>query len=170
MWSFPRSIASRYWMRSLVPMLKNWQCCARMSAVAAALGISIMLPTSIFSSKRSPRCAQLLLGLLQHGVGPRQLLHAADHRIHHAHLAERAGPQDGAELLLEHLRVLEAEADRPEAEEGVRLVVDQAGDALQRLVAAEVERADDHRLRRERLGHGLVGGKLLLLARQMRAN
>ena len=41
-------------MRSFVPMLKKSQSCARMSAVAAALGISIIAPTASFSSNGSP--------------------------------------------------------------------------------------------------------------------
>ena len=53
--SFTRSIASRYWIRSFVPMLKNAQSFAKISAVIAALGISIIAPTCSFSSKATPR-------------------------------------------------------------------------------------------------------------------
>ncbi len=49
--SFKRSTASEYWIRSLVPMLKNLTRLASMSAATAAEGISIMAPISMFSSK-----------------------------------------------------------------------------------------------------------------------
>ena len=39
----------------------------------------------------------------------------------------------------------------------------------EQLIAAEIERADDYRVRRERLGHVAVGCKLFLLARQVAA-
>ena len=59
--SFTRSTASRYWMRSLVPTLKNAQSLARMSAVVAALGISIIAPTSMVSSNAWPRALSSVL-------------------------------------------------------------------------------------------------------------
>ena len=48
--SFSRSTASVYWIRSLVPILKNLARVPNTSAVSAAEGISIMMPTSRFSS------------------------------------------------------------------------------------------------------------------------
>ena len=88
----------------------------------AALGISIIAPTSIFSLKGMPSCRSSRLALLEHGVGLAQLLHARDHRVHHAHVAHRARAQDGAELRLEDIEPLQAEADRPPAEEGIELL------------------------------------------------
>ena len=61
------------------------------------------------------------------------------------HVADGAGAQDGAELRLEDIDALEAEADRPPAEEGIELLghVERAHE----LVAAEIERADDDAVR-----------------------
>ncbi len=43
-----------YWVKSLVPMLKKSTSRASWSATATAEGTSIMMPTSIFSSKGTP--------------------------------------------------------------------------------------------------------------------
>ena len=52
--SFPRSTASVYWIRSLVPIEKNETSRAKTAAMRAALGTSIMMPTGISRSKSIP--------------------------------------------------------------------------------------------------------------------
>ena len=111
---------------------------------------------------------EFLLRFFQNCIGARQLVHAADHRIHHAHPSKRAGPEDGPQLLLEQLRVLQAEADRPEAQKRIGLVVGQPGNALQRFVAAQVERANDHGVGRKGRDDRPVARKLLVFAGQSR--
>ena len=44
--SLPRSAASAYWVRSLVPMLKKSTCGANAAAFSAAAGTSTIIPTS----------------------------------------------------------------------------------------------------------------------------
>ena len=68
-----------------------------------------------------------------------------------AHLAERAGAVDGAELRAEHLGMVEREADAAVAEERVGLVG--GAEIRGHLVAAQVHGAEDHRARRQALGH-----------------
>ena len=72
-----------------------------------------------------------------------------------------AGPQDGAQLRLEELRIGTAEADAAKTHERIGLIaMAQVGNVL---VAAEVERADGHLLIRRGFDDGAVGGQLLLL-------
>ena len=52
--SFNRSTAKVYWIKSLVPMLKNLARSPSPLAVSAAEGISIMMPTSRSSSNAVP--------------------------------------------------------------------------------------------------------------------
>ena len=48
--AFPRSTAMVYWVRSLVPTLKNALTSARRSAIRTAAGVSIMTPTGTESA------------------------------------------------------------------------------------------------------------------------
>jgi len=52
--SFTRSTARQYWIKSLVPIEKKSASSARISAITAADGISIITPVWIFSSKGFP--------------------------------------------------------------------------------------------------------------------
>ena len=111
--------------------------------------------------------AELGAAFVEQHVGGLEFLHAGDHRVHDFQVAKDAGPQDGAELRAEQVLLLEAEPDGAPAEERIHLLGDV--DVREQLVAAEIERADDHRGRRERLGHPPVGGELFLLVRQVAA-
>jgi hypothetical protein len=74
------------------------------------------------------------------------------------------GAQDGAQLREEQLRFGQAVADRAQAQCRVGL---DAFDAAQRLVGADVERADGDRSAAHRLHHAAVGLELLVLVRQL---
>ena len=100
-------------------------------------------------------------------IGGFEFLHAGDHRVHDFQVAIDAGSQDGAELRAEQVLFLEAEPDGAPAEERVHLLGQV--NVGEQFVAAEVERADDHRVRRKRLSHPAVGGELFLLVRQVAA-
>ena len=125
-------------VRSLVPKLKNSASLATWSAVSAARGISIMVPTmycrsfmpALPSTSSATRYHDLLLVL--------QFLHAADQRNHdfgnhldallgHLH----GGFEDGARLHLGDLGIGDAETAAAMAEHRVELV--QLFDALQQL-------------------------------------
>ena len=70
-----------------------------------------------------------------------------DQRQHQVDIAVGRRPEDGANLRPEDFRLVETHADRSPPEEGIRL-----GGCLERdreLVAAEIERANDHRLPRK---------------------
>jgi hypothetical protein len=73
-----------------------------------------------------------------------EFLELRDHGKHHAHFAEGRRAQDRAELRAEDLRAVEAHAHAALAEEGIVLLRNrQVGE---RLVAADIERANDERL------------------------
>jgi len=122
------------------------------------------------SSRQTPPCVS--------GVPPSLLpeLHwrpparpRADHRIHHAHPSKRAGPEDGPQLLLEQLRVLQQRRIARKPRNG--LVPSwwvSPGNALQRFVAAQVERANDHGVGRKGRDDRPVARKLLVFAGQSR--
>ncbi len=95
------------------------------------------------------------------------LAEAGDQREHHGELAMGTGAQDGAELLLEHARPAERNADAAPAEEGIRLRLGQRLD--RQLVATGIQRADDHGMRRESFREAGVGFRLFLLARHFLA-
>jgi hypothetical protein len=88
-------------------------------------------------------------------AGPRQrleclpdLAQVRHHRNEDAHLAERAGAQDGAKLLPEHAGLRQAPADGTQAQRRIQhMLVPQLGHAqsIQRLVGTDVDRADRHR-------------------------
>ena len=117
--------------------------------------------------ERHPLVAELFAALVEQHVCGLEFLHAGDHRVHDFQVAKDARPQDGAELRAEQVLLLEAESDGAPSEERVHLL--RHVHVREQLVAAKIERADDHRVRRERLGHLAVGRELFLLARQVAA-
>ncbi len=84
---------------------------------------------------------EILHHVVQDHLGLHQLVAVGDQREHDLDLAEDRGPQDGAQLGLEHHQVRQAEADGAQAEKRVRL--GRETHALGVLVGAEVERSDD---------------------------
>ena len=93
-----------------------------MSAVIAALGISIIAPTSIFSSKAMPSARSSARHSSRMALARRSSSTPEIIGYIILHVADGAGAQDGAELRLEDIDALEAEADRPPAEEGIELL------------------------------------------------
>ena len=61
------------------------------------------------------------LFLRQDALGGAQFLQRRDHREHDVQVGQRGRPQDGAELGAEHVRLVEADPDAAQAEEGVFL-------------------------------------------------
>ncbi|CUJ72538.1 Uncharacterised protein [Achromobacter xylosoxidans] len=99
--------------------------------------------------------------------GPRRhhLVHVGDHRDQQPHRPMGRGPQDGAQLGREHLRARQAVTDGALPQ---RRIGGHRGFAVQRLVRADVERADGDGTARHHLHDGRVGLVLLFLARQVR--
>ena len=107
--------------------------------------------------------AQFGLAFLDERVGLVQFVQAGNHRIHHLDVALGAGAQDGAELGAKQFRLREAEPDGAPAEKRIHLLRE-----LQvrgKFVAAQIERADDDRLRLQRGGDLAINLILLLLGR-----
>ena len=103
------------------------------------------------------------LFLRQDALGGAQFLQRRDHREHDVQVGQRSRAQDGAELGAEHRRLVEADPDAAQSQEGVFLFRErQVG---QRLVAADIQGADDQRTATaEHFGDGAVGSGLLVLA------
>ena len=123
-------------VRSLVPKLKNSASFATWSAVSAARGISIMVPTMYFWSfmPALPRTSSATRFTISFWFS--SSLHAADQRDHdfgddlHALLRDLHGRfEDGARLHLGDLGIGDAETAAAMAEHRVELV--QLFDALQ---------------------------------------
>ena len=72
-----------------------------------------------------------------------------------------SGPEDGAKLRLEDLRIIQAKADCTTSQERVFLMAQI--EAISRLVSSDVERADDDSMWCDSFGHMPVHGILLLL-------
>ena len=84
---------------------------------------------------------QLGLALLQDHVRLAEFVNARDHRIHDLHISECRRTEDRAELRFENFRVLQAEPDRPAAEERVLFLREVK--APGGFVAADVQGPDD---------------------------
>ncbi len=100
---FPRSIASVYWMRSLVPMLKNSASRASTSAMITALGTSIMIPSGTCLARACPRLSTSCMAWVEELADLAQLVDARDHGDHDAKVAVRARPDHGPQLGEEHV-------------------------------------------------------------------
>src|SRR5579862_544958 len=87
------------------------------------------------------QAAELPPDLFHDLLGEAHLGQGGDHGDHHLDVAARGGPEDGPDLGLEHVGLLEAEPDGPGAQEGVGLALE--GAVVRHLVRAQVEGADD---------------------------
>ncbi len=103
---------------------------------------------------------EFLLRLGEQRARPPHLGHRDDQREHDAQVAVHAGAQQRAQLGAEDRRLVQAHADGPPPEERIRL---RGKSAHGQLVAADVERANDHRHAGERFDHAPVAAVLLLL-------
>ncbi len=98
------------------------------------------------------------------------LAHLRDHGQQDADPAVRGGAQDRAQLLAEHRRLRQAPADGTQAERRVEhmLVAQFVGrHPVERLVGADIDRADRHRPAAHRPDDGSIGLVLLVLSRQL---
>ena len=112
---------------------------------------------------------ELLLRLAEERERLLDLVQVREHRQQDAHLAVVRGAQDGAQLREEHLRLGEAPADGAQPHRRVGHGAAAAVADRDRLVGADVERAQHHRPAGHRLRHLPVSLELLVLARQVAA-
>ena len=105
------------------------------------------------------------LGFLsQNRLGVKQLRHGGDHRKHDAQLPEFGSAKESAKLRAEDFRPVKPDPDAAFAKE--RVVFLRNRQIGERLVSADVERADDHgTIRAEGKRDGFVFFKLLVFAR-----
>ena len=99
----------------------------------------------------NPFGAQLPAAFFNQRVGLVQLVQAGNHRIHHLDVALDCRPQDGAELSAKEGAFLQAKANGAPAEERVQFLWHPK--VRDEFVAAQIERADDNRIRLQRRGH-----------------
>ncbi len=117
-----------------------------------------------FLVERVALLAQFGLALFEQFVGLPHLFQPADERVHQLHVAERARAQDRTQLHLENIRVLQTKADGAATQKRVQLGRQvQVADGL---VPAEVERADDDRVRQHLARHLTIVFVLFLLVGQ----
>ena len=100
--------------------------------------------------------------MLEHRLRLPVLLERRHHREHHLQWVLGRGPQHGPQLGLQEFRLFEGEPDAPDAEERVRL--GRLRQVRERLVRADVERAEDQRSPFQSLGDAPVRRVLLVLA------
>ena len=116
-----RSIASAYWTRSFVPRLKNSASRAKTSAMTAAAGTSIIMPSGMCSSNERPRARTCSIACVEEPPHLAHLVHARDHGDHDADVAVGARAHHRAELREEDLGLPQREADGAQAERRVHL-------------------------------------------------
>jgi hypothetical protein len=95
-----------------------------------------------------------------------EFLDRRDHRKHDLQLAPAGGAQQRAQLAAQQSRPVEPEPDRAPAERWVFLL--DVAHIRQQLIAADVERAEGHRLATGGIEHGAVERELLGRARERR--
>ena len=96
---------------------------------------------------------------LDQRLGLVELVHGGDHRKHDAQLAAGGGAQQRAHLAAQQAGPVEAEPDRAPAQRRVLLL--DVAHIGQHLVAADVERAERHRLAAGGVEHGAIERQLL---------
>ena len=105
---------------------------------------------------------------LDDGLGLIELGDFGNHREHDLQRAAAAGAQQRANLAAQQAGTVEAEPDRAPPQRGIFL--DHGFHIGQRLVAADVERAERHRLRSRGVQHGAIQRQLVRGARQALAD
>src|SRR4030095_2704801 len=93
-----------------------------------------------FVVERMAFSAQLAPAFIDDLQAASHLIEAGDHREHHLDVRPNACSQDGAQLGLENVEVLETKTNRPPAEKGVQLVA--ILDAVRNLVAPATKSTD----------------------------
>ena len=117
-----RSLARVYIVRSLLPMAKNSASLASMSAVSAAAGTSIMMPSGgSLSGSFTPRARRFAAAWVVDRAGRADFRPVRHHRQHHPHRADHGRAQDGGELGREQVRMSQQHADAAQAERRVQV-------------------------------------------------
>ena len=116
--------------------------------------------------ERHAACRQLGGAFLDQLLRPLDLGDFRNHRQHDLDVAMNGSAQQRPQLCLEDIGTVEAHADAAPSEERVFLLGKL--DAGDRLVAADIQRSDDHGIGRKGLGQRGVGLRLQILRRQMR--
>ena len=148
-------------------MLKNSASFASSSAMIAAAGTSIMMPSGTSSRALVSRLVDLGERAIEQLAHRAELLNRRDHRHHDHQLPVRRGAHHRAQLLEENVGTRQTEPHRAQAERGIHLR--RRLERRAELVAADVEGAQRHRQRAHALEHARVGLILLLFARRQRA-
>ena len=107
---------------------------------------------------------QFCHAFLQQLVGGIEFFNTGNHRVHQLHIAPGTGAEQGAKLGAENILAREAKPNGPPAEERIGFRGFSKGAAY--FIRPNIEGAENHRLRRDRLRHALVADMLLLLIRQ----
>ncbi len=164
--SSARSTASVYWIRSLVPIDRKSSRFRNAEIASTAAGISIIPPIGTPESNGTPcsRSVSFACAIIASvwSISPTEA--SIGIRIFTVAVVRRA--QDRAELREEEPRLGQAEADRAQAERGIRGDAREPVEPGRLLVRAQVERADRHRLAAHALGDAAVRLELLVLGRQ----
>ena len=107
--------------------------------------------------------AQFFLALIQDRHRLAQFFQPGNHWEHNFDVANSAGAENGAQLRFEDIDVLETKTDGAPAKKRIQLVanIDRPGCQL---ITAEVECANDQRMRQDLLCHFAICFVLLLLA------
>ena len=124
-----------------------------------------MIPTSMRSGTAAPSAIRDARASSRSSPGAPDLVHRGDHREHHPERVVGGHPQRRAQLGRQHFGTAQAQADPPEPQVGVRLPLKRK--VRERLVGADVERAQRQRAAAEPLGHRAVGRLLLVLGGQV---
>ncbi|MDR9274782.1 hypothetical protein FEP29_03782 [Burkholderia multivorans] len=116
---------------------------------------------------REPRVVELALRFANQVERLVDLLRMREHRDQDLHLTERRRAQDRAQLREKHLRLGQAPANRAQPERRVRRGFVAFVERFERLVRADVDRADRDGHALHPLDRTLVRGELLLLFRHL---
>ncbi len=146
----PRSAASAYWVRSLVPTLKKSTCGTKAAAFKAADGTSTMMPIRN-ESGRPPTSA---IAASTNSSRRHDFRDCRDHREHHADRMIAGDCAHRDELIEEHVGWCKRQANTAFAEERIRF--GRLPQERQRLVAADVEGAQHDSARVQILGDSAV--------------
>ena len=163
--AFPRSTAMVYWVRSLVPTLKN------ALTFASLIGDQHGRGRLDHDADRHGLRRAHARGLERWRPPPARSPVASitsstrvTKRKHELDVPTHGRAEHGADLRPEHLRLVQADADRPPAQERVGLWRGLEGNG--ELVPAQIERADDDGLLREGQGDAAEVLRLLVLGGQ----
>ena len=129
-------------------------------------GTSTMAPTSTRSGSLWPCRRRCVSSRSTSALASSNSSTVGDHREHDPQLAAAGGAQQRAHLAAQQARPVEAEADRAPAERRVLLL--DVAHVGQHLVAADVERAEGHRLVAGGVEHRAIERQLLAGARKLR--